>query len=158
MAARPAQRARQRLLQRSRDGGVHPQLLDVPGVAAMIGRSRPTVRRWATDGDIPGTRIGGQWRFWQPSLIASVLGPEAAQGEAITMPEGFIEPRVVDVAGLAELLGIHERTLALLVRSGEVPARKTGGRWMAYWPPIRERIIAGQPLAVAAASPGRGRP
>lgn len=137
---------------------MHPQLLDVPAVAAMIGRSKPTVRRWATDGDIPGTRIGGQWRFWHPSLMTSVLGPEAATGEAIAMPAGFVEPRVVDVAELADLLGMHERTLALLVRNGEVPARKTGGRWMAYWPPIRERIIAGQPLVAPAATSHRGRP
>ena len=137
---------------------MHPQLLDVPAVAAMIGRSSPTVRRWATDGEIPGTRIGGQWRFWRSSLITSVLGPDAAEGEAVAMPEGFVEPRVVDVAQLADLLGIHERTLALLVRNGEVPARKTGGRWMAYWPPIRERIIAGQPLVAPAVALGRGRP
>lgn len=112
----------------------------------MIGVSQPTVRRWASGGQIPGTRIGGQWRFWQPSVLHRVLGPAAAQQEAVALPDGFVEPRVLDVVSLGAVLGIHERTIGLLVRGGQLPARKTGGRWLAYWPTIRDHIAAGHPL------------
>lgn len=124
---------------------MHPQILDLEGAADVIAVSPNTARRWAAAGRLPGARIGGQWRFWLPAVLESVVGADAA-AHAQGLPEGHIEPSVVGVAQLADLLGIHQRTIAVLLRNGDIPARKAGYLWRAYWPEIRDRIAAGQPL------------
>lgn len=125
---------------------MHPQLLDLEAAAVLIAVSPVTARRWVNAGKIPGSRIGGQWRLWAPAVLASVVGTDAAQ-HAPAPPAGYTEPGVVGVAQLAELLGIHQRTVAVLLRKGDIPAQKAGYQWRAYWPTIRDAIAAGRPLA-----------
>lgn len=124
---------------------MHPQLVDLDDVAELIAVSTATARRWAAAGKIPGVRVGGQWRFWAPAVLTAVVGPEAV-GHAPAPPAGYIEPGVVPAADLADLLGIHPRTVSVLLLAGEIPARKVGHQWRAYWPAIRDRIAAGQAL------------
>ena len=125
---------------------MHPLLMDLEAAAAAIATQPDTARRQAVSGQLPGTRVGGQWRFWAPALVGAVAGPEAASHLAgQLLPPGHVEPGVVDVAELADLLGIAPRTVAGLMRAGTIPARKSG-QWRAYWPVIRDRIAAGQPL------------
>jgi excisionase family DNA binding protein len=135
---------------------MHPLVLDLEGAAAMIAVSPNTARRWAATGQIPGSRIGGQWRFWTPSLLESAVGADAA-AHAQGLPEGYVEPSAVGVAQLADLLGIHQRTIAVLLRQGDIPAKKIGYLWRAYWPEIRDHIAAGLPLGEHA-EPEQDRP
>ena len=124
---------------------MHPHLMDLDGVARTLAVSSVTARRWASDGRIPGVRIGGQWRFWAPAVLTRAVGPEAAS-HVPALPPGHTDPTIVGTAQLAELLGIHEQTVTVLLRKGAIPATKVGHQWRAYWPNIRDRIAAGLPL------------
>ena len=126
---------------------MHPLLLDVETAARQLGVSEMTFRRRLAAGEVVGSKIGSQWRFWAPTLVTAAAGPGA--GEHITqelLPAGWTEPNVVDLDQLAELLGITPRTIAELARDGDLPAGKIGRQWRAYWPVIRDRIAAGHPL------------
>ncbi len=129
---------------------MHPYVLDVEAAAAVIDVAPDTVRRWAHAKRIPGTRVGGTWRFWTPSLLAAVVG-EAAADALPPLPQQHVEPGVVDSQQLSDLLGVPPRTLAALLRQGDIPAQKVGIRWRMYWPAIRDRLAAGAPLVPAAA-------
>jgi excisionase family DNA binding protein len=130
---------------------MHPLLLDLEGAAELIAVSPHTARQWAKAGNIPGTKVGGQWRFWSPALLTAVVGPEAADHFAHPV-SGIPEPGIVGVTELAEALGIPQRTVAILLRRGEIPAKKFGYQWRAFWPLIRDRIAAGQPLTTSKSS------
>ena len=126
---------------------MHPLLLDVETAAQRLGVSAITFRRRLAAGDVVGSKIGNQWRFWAPTLVTGAAGPGAGEHVAQELlPVGWIEPGMVDLEQLAELLGIAQRTLAELVRDGELPAGKLGRQWRAYWPVIRDRIAAGERL------------
>ena len=125
---------------------MHPHVLDIEGAAVLIKTRPSTVRSWAHDGVIPGTRVGGRWRFWAPTLLERVIGAEAARHATPPLPDGHTEPDVVDSGELANLLGIPEHTVTRLLRVGRIPGEKVGGQWRAYWPCILAKIVAGAPL------------
>ena len=125
---------------------MHPHVLDLDGAAALIKTRPSTVRSWAHDGVIPGTRVGGRWRFWAPSLLERVIGAEAARHATPPLPDGHTEPEVVDTGELAGLLGLPALRVAILQRQGRIPGEKVGGQWRAYWPCIQAKIVAGAPL------------
>ena len=125
---------------------MHPYLLNIEGAAALIKTRPSTARSWAHDGVIPGTRVGGQWRFWAPSLLERVIGAEAARHATPPLPDGHTEPEVVDTGELAGLLGLPALRVAILQRQGRIPGEKVGGQWRAYWPCIQAKIAAGAPL------------
>ena len=126
---------------------MHPHLLDAEGVAVLVGSSPAAVRRWAHAGEIPGTRVGGQWRFWAPAVLERVIGAEPARSAVPALPDGHTEPGVVASGELADLLGLPDRTVTMLMRQGRIPGEKVGGQWRSYWPWIQQRIAAGLPLA-----------
>jgi excisionase family DNA binding protein len=132
---------------RSRKAPMHPHVLDAEGVAVLVRSSPAAVRRWAHDGEIPGTRVGGQWRFWAPAVLERVIGAEPARSAVPALPDGHTEPGVVASGELADLLGLPDRTVTMLMRQGRIPGEKVGGQWRSYWPWIRQRIAAGLPLA-----------
>ena len=125
---------------------MHPHVLDVEGAALLMRASPAATRRWVHDGEIPGTRVGGQWRFWAPALLERVIGAEAARHAVPPLPDGHAEPGIVDSGELAKLLGLPDRTMTMLMRQGRVPGEKVGGTWRAYWPCIRDKIATGVPL------------
>lgn len=126
---------------------MHPLLLDVETAARQLGVSEMTFRRRLAVGEIVGSKIGNQWRFWAPTLVTMAAGPGAGEHMAQELlPAGWTEPSLVDLDQLAELLGVTSRTAADLARDGELPAGKIGRQWRASWPVIRDRIAAGRPL------------
>lgn len=125
---------------------MHPYLLNVEGVAVLLNTSLNGARGWAHDGDIPGVRVGKQWRFWAPAVLEQVLGAEAARLALPALPEGHQDPGVVTVPALADLLGLPSRTVSILLRQGSIPGGKVGGQWRAYWPLITAKIASGKPL------------
>jgi excisionase family DNA binding protein len=128
---------------------VHSHLLDVEGAAVLVRTSPASVRRWAHSGEIPGTRVGGQWRFWAPAILERVIGAEAARHATPALPNGHTEPGIVDSHELADLLGLPDRTVTMLLRQGRIPGEKVGGQWRSYWPYIQAKIAAGLPLTDA---------
>lgn len=47
-----------------------PRFVDTTGAARILGMSVVTVRRRAAAGELPGVRIGGEWRFLVSELAA----------------------------------------------------------------------------------------
>ncbi len=47
----------------------HPEVLDVDGAAKVLGVSRWLVLRLARQGEIPGRKIGREWRFRLSNLL-----------------------------------------------------------------------------------------
>ena len=47
----------------------HPEVLDVDGAAKVLGVSRWLVLRLARQGEIPGRKIGREWRFRLTNLL-----------------------------------------------------------------------------------------
>jgi excisionase family DNA binding protein len=126
---------------------MHPHLVDLVGTAQLIKASAGHTRKLVAEGIIPGTRVGGQWRLWVPSVLTAVIGADAARHATPDLPEGWVEPGIVTVAELAELLGLPAGTVKILLNQKCIPANKLGSRWKPYWPSIVEKIAAGQPLA-----------
>lgn len=124
---------------------MHPLLRDLEGAATLIRSTRATTRRRAVAGEIPGSLVGHQWRFWAPAVLASLFGEQA-----ITMgpqlPDDHTEPDVIGLAELSDLLGMHPRTVGALLRDGQIPGQKLGIQWRIYWPQIRDKIAAGEPF------------
>ena len=125
---------------------MHPLLMDLDDVAALSTEHPATVGARARRGEIPGTQIGVQWRFWRPTVMRAVVG-ETAAAHALRGLEQPEDPEVVNPSQLADLLGISLPTILNLVSAGAIPAGKTGSRWHIYWPAIRDAIAEGRPLA-----------
>jgi len=125
---------------------MHPHVLDAEGAALLVKVRLVAIRRWAHDGEIPGTRVGGQWRFWAPSLLARTIGVAAAQDAVPPLPPDHVEPGIVDSSELAALLGFPDRTITYLMRQDRIPGEKVGGTWRTYWPSIRSKLAEGLPL------------
>lgn len=136
---------------------MHPLLLDLRGAAELVGVTAQTTRTWALRGRIPGLRVGGSWRFWRPALLAAAAGVETGPGAGHGPAQQAPEPELVSISQLADLLGLHERTVSLLLRQGNLPGRKTGGRWRVYWPAVRDAIATGGPLPRPEADPPAGQ-
>ncbi|GAA2027447.1 helix-turn-helix domain-containing protein [Pseudokineococcus marinus] len=136
---------------------MHPRLLDLRATAALVAVTPQTARNWAHAGRIPGVRVGGSWRFWRPAVLAAVVGPESAQRSEAREPE-VDEPGIVGIKQLADLLGVHDRTVNELLRRGQLPGRKIGNSWRLSWPDIRDAIAEGRPLVPAATEAGAEAP
>ena len=107
-------------------------------VASWLSLSFPTLMARISDGEIPASRIGGEWRFWRPTL-RSRLFPAEAPPE----PERD-EPEVLTTAQLAQLLQLTGETVRARIEDGSIPASRIGNHWRIYWPAIRARLEAGE--------------
>ena len=126
---------------------MHSQLMTVAGVAQLLTVHPQTVLARVHAGVIPGARIGAQWRFWRPTMLARAVGDEAAK--QMLAVEGYSpadDPEVVTPTELADLLGVNLSTVRTALNSGAIPAGRVGRRWQIYWPLIRDAIAAGAPL------------
>lgn len=123
---------------------MHPQLTDLAGVAEMIGAHPRTVATRVRNGEIPGSQVGVQWRFWVPAVLVAVVGQAAAQHAAEV--DMTAEPQIIAPKELSELLGIGQLTVMNLIHAGQIPATKIGGRYRIFWPAIRDAIAAGRSL------------
>lgn len=115
---------------------MHPLVCGVPGLADLLKISVTSAARRAREGTVPGVKIGREWRFWTPAVVAVVTGTIEADADTEM-------PGLVHAEDLAELLGIHANTMRRLLRRGQVPGRRVGGTWMAHWPSVCRWIAAG---------------
>lgn len=119
---------------------MHPDVLDIPAAARLLALSKSSTYRAVRAGEIPGWRLGSQWRLWRPAVLRAV-GGAAAEGEHPLIPED--EPQVIDRAALAALLDIAPQTCLTLLQQGAIPSRRVGGTYRIYWPNVRQLMIDG---------------
>jgi excisionase family DNA binding protein len=67
-------------------GQVEDEVLDVREAATLLGIGEDVVAEEAANGNLPGRRIGGQWRFARAHLLEWLRG-DAEQGDA-ELPSG----------------------------------------------------------------------
>lgn len=64
-----------------------PEILTLQQAAAMLQISERTIQRMLKKGEIPGTQIGGQWRFDREQLRALVRGEWKPEPNQVAMAE-----------------------------------------------------------------------
>lgn len=106
-------------------------------VASWLALSLPTLMTLVRKGEIPASRIGGEWRFWRPTL-RSHLFPRDAPPE----PQRH-EPEIITIAELAHTLQLTGETVRARIEDGSIPATRIGNRWRIHWPTIHARLEAG---------------
>jgi excisionase family DNA binding protein len=58
------------------------EVLNTEEAAEFLGVSTFTIREYAKKGTIPCKKIGKEWRFYKPDLVAWVRGKAAPQEQA----------------------------------------------------------------------------
>lgn len=64
-------------METEREPGELPAILTVEQVADLVQIAAPVVRKLARQGELPGRRVGGQWRFSRDQLLAWIGNPNA---------------------------------------------------------------------------------
>jgi excisionase family DNA binding protein len=45
------------------------EIMDVPEAARFLGVAEPTLRRWLAEGQVPHSRVGGEFHFQRHALL-----------------------------------------------------------------------------------------
>ena len=106
-------------------------------VASWLAMSVPTLMARVRAGDVPASRIGGEWRFWRPTLESRLFSQEATV-------EAHREADVITTAQLGELLQLSAESIRARIEDGSIPASKIGNHYRIFWPTIRARLAAGE--------------
>lgn len=106
----------------------------------MIQTSDTWVVRSIARGAMPASRIGSEWRYWKPLVLARIL--HAPQD----ITPGPPEPDVVTATELAALLRMAPHTISDRIADGSIPAFKVGKGWRIHWPTVRGRLERGEPF------------
>ena len=64
-----------------------PEILTLRQAAEMLQISERTIQRMLKKGEIPGSQIGGQWRFDREQLLAMVRGEWKPEPDQVEMAE-----------------------------------------------------------------------
>lgn len=105
--------------------------------ASWLGVSLPTLMALIRNGEIPASRIGGEWRFWLPSLRTRLF-PHHAPPEPQRQ-----EPEIITTAQLAHTLQLTSETVRARIEDGSIPATRLGNQLRIHWATIRARLEAG---------------
>jgi len=65
----------------------YPEILTLQQAAKMLQISERTLQRMLKKGEIPGTQVGGQWRFDREQLRALVRGEWKPETDQVEMAE-----------------------------------------------------------------------
>ena len=65
----------------------YPEILTLAQAAALLQVSERTIHRMVKRGEMPGMRIGGQWRFDREQIKALVRGEWTPDEEPLTQEE-----------------------------------------------------------------------
>ena len=81
----------------------YPEILTLQQAAAMLQISERTLQRLLKSGEIPGTQIGGQWRFdrdqlrafvrgeWKPAPDQVALAERESLALGVEIPQAFLD-------------------------------------------------------------------
>ena len=65
----------------------YPEILTLQQAAEMLQISERTIQRMLKKGELPGSQIGGQWRFDREQLMAMVRGEWKPEPDQVAMAE-----------------------------------------------------------------------
>lgn len=123
------------------EAAVDTRILTTRDVAQLIQVTESYVIKGIGRGQIPASRIGSEWRYWKPLVIARVL----PHSEATTPSDDSItEPEVVTAGELATLLRLTPNTISLRIAEGSIPAAKVGKGYRIHWPTVRAVLEQGK--------------
>jgi len=114
------------------------RIMTTSEVASWLSVSAGHLNRQAKAGEIPSSFIGGERRFWRPSLLAKLFPLEPA------VDHGDEPADVVTPEELAIALRLTPQTVIRRCRDSSIPASKIGSIYRIYWPTIRARLEAGE--------------
>lgn len=114
------------------------RLLTLEQAAELLQLHPRTVVAKARSGEIPGSKLGGGWRFWRPSLEAMLSGRPVTPVD----PDGT-HPWI-STAQAADLLGTTRQTVLNLLAKRQLPAAKVAGQWRVDWWRVRNAIAVGE--------------
>ena len=124
-------------------GGAYGRVMTRSEVASWLAVSVPTLMARVRAGDIPASRIGGEWRFWRPTLESHLFSQEAPV-EANGREANRREADVITTGQLGEILQLSAESIRARIEDGSIPASKIGNHYRIYWPTIRARLEAGE--------------
>lgn len=110
-------------------------VMTIPEVMEWLKLGRSALATQITEGGIPVSRIGGEYRFWRPLLLRQIFGKEL-RAEA--------GPDVITPAELAVTLRLTYETVRARLMDGSIPARRIGSTYRIWWPEVREYLETGQ--------------
>ncbi len=61
------------------------EILNAPEAAAVLGISERLLLRLARDGEVPGKKLGREWRFLRSSLRSSITGLSDEDAELVRL-------------------------------------------------------------------------
>jgi type IV pilus assembly protein PilB len=82
--------------------GEGEELLTLEEAVQFLGTSKPTIYRWLAQGEIKGLKVGKQWRFRRPDLVAYLERDPLAVAAA---PERAVEEALAFFGGELKRLG-----------------------------------------------------
>jgi excisionase family DNA binding protein len=119
-----------------------PRILTTKQAAELIKTTEAYVIRSIGRGVMPASRIGSEWRYWKPLILARILRTTDPTPSAT--PDDAEPPDVVTAAELAVLLQLGAHTVGQRIADGSIPAAKVGKRWLIHWPTIRGTLEQGE--------------
>lgn len=80
---------------------MHPEVLNVAGAAKVLGVSRWTVLKLARRNELPGKKVGREWRFRLQTLLRWLgEGPSESNGGGSAAPPPTVSEAEVALRGL----------------------------------------------------------
>ena len=101
-----------------------------------MGVSRFTIYRLIKSGRLPAKRFAGQWRFEQPDVDRLLTYKTPAKY--------IIKPDLMTLNEVCVYLGLSRFTIYRLLKSGKLPAVKSGGRWRFAKDEVRQFLTHGR--------------
>ena len=128
-------------------GGPDSRIMTTGEVAKWLSVTEPTIGQHIQKGLIPASRLGSEWRFWRPLVLARLF-PEV---ELVSTDDA--DPDIITIEELAARLRLSVPTVRMRIEDQSIPASRVGKTWRVYWPTIRDRLAKGQDF-----TPGGGDP
>lgn len=104
--------------------GKREWILTLAEAAAFLRTNEPTLAKMAKSGEVPGKKIGKEWRFLMPALL-EWLGLQSP------LPESVLQSSSNGSVGhlsLEELLQLLEKRLLLRIAENQQPSPKPGSK------------------------------
>lgn len=105
-------------------------IMNVEEVSCYLNVSPTTIYKAAQNAQIPGRKIGRDWRFSQPLIANWLCGQwEAAVEQVLFLNGQESKDQIFDVNAAASYLRVSTTTIYAAVKDGQMPGQKVGKQW-----------------------------